>query len=136
MDDLYYKQKYLKYKFKYLELKKNYEGGASLLAAAAKSAAKSMGKSAASQGSEMIINKAESLCKETAGKVLDKAKKIHDEAILHCNKEKQCIDGADKAFAMAKDLHTKITGKTDDKSCTKIAAKAREEAKKGLAKLK
>jgi hypothetical protein len=135
MDDLYYKQKYLKYKFKYLELKKEYEGG-SFLAGIAKSAVKSMGKSVASKGSEMAINTAEKLCKETAGKVLDKAKKIHDEAIIHCNKEQKCIDGADKAFATAKDLHAKVIGTTDDKSCTKIAAKAREEAKKALAKLK
>lgn len=132
MNDLYYKQKYLKYKFKYLELKKNYEGGGFLLAAAAKS----MAKSVASTGSDMAINTAEKLCKETAGKVLDKAKKIHDEAILHCNKEQKCIDEAAKAFTMAKDLHTKVIGMTDDKSCTKIANKAREESKKALAKVK
>lgn len=136
MDDLYYKQKYLKYKFKYLDLKKEYTGGAFLVAGLAKSAAKAVAAKVASKGSEVVINKAESLCKETANKLLDKAKKIHNEAKLHCNKEQTCIDRADKALSDAKDLHTKVIGKTDDKSCTKIANKAREKAKEGLAKLK
>ena len=121
MNDLYYKQKYLKYKFKYLDLKKEYEGGAFLLAGLATKAAKAV----AAKGSDMVINQAEKLCIETADKVLAKSKKTYEEAKLHCNKEQKCIDGAAKAFTMAKDLHAKVIGTTDDKSCKKIATKAR-----------
>ena len=132
MNDLYYKQKYLKYKFKYLDLKKEYEGGAFLLTGLVKSAAKAV----AAKGSEVLINQAEKLCIETADKVLAKSKKTYEEAKLHCNKEQKCIDGAAKLLTGATDLHTKIIGNTDDKSCKKIAAKAREEAKKALTKVK
>lgn len=145
MNDLYYKQKYLKYKFKYLELKKNYEGGASLLAAAAKSVAKSV----ANSGSEMVIQKGKEMCIEKSNKALASAKELYNKAKLQCKEDKDCIKGITDTLKIAEDMHKKMTsessignittnkiGNIPIKSCKELADIAKIESTKALAKVK
>ena len=145
MNDLYYKQKYLKYKFKYLELKKEYSGGASLLAAAAKS----MAKSVANTGSEMVIQKGKEMCIEKSNKALLSAKELYNKAKLQCKEDKDCIKGITDTLKIAEDMHKKMTSETPIsnittnkignipiKSCKELADIAKQESTKALAKVK
>jgi len=141
MNDLYYKQKYLKYKFKYLELKKEYSGGASLLAAAAKSVAKSV----ANTGSEMVIQKGKEMCIEKSNKALVNAKEIYNKAKVQCKEDKDCIKGINDTLKIAEDMHKKMTSETLSankigdvpiKSCKELADIAKQESTKALAKVK